>query len=83
MTRILLLILLLILKKDKISVAFHINKQKFSNAAQAVRHLGELSGHKENDKIQAYSLFKVYVDGQFVALQEIIPWEFRLKPILI
>ena len=68
-----------ILKNGKISVVFHINKQKFTNATQAAKHLGILSGSGDKDKIQAYSLFKVYVDGQFVALQEILPWEFRLK----
>lgn len=67
------------MKKGKISVTFRINNQPYNNATQAIRHLNDLAGTKENEKIQGYLLFKVYVGKKFVLLQEIIPWEFRSK----
>lgn len=70
---------ILSMKNQKISVSFRINNQPYNNATSAIRHINDLAGTKENEKIQGYLLFKVYVNKKFVLLQEIIPWEFRSK----
>jgi len=67
------------MKNEKISVSFQINNQPYKNATQTIRHLNDLAGTKENEKIQGYLLFQVYVGKKFVLLQEVLPWEFRLK----